>query len=149
MPTRIIIFNAVQLCACFYALRRGGAPERWTAWMMAGAAALTALRPFMTDAGYRSVNPIVLTVDTMLLLGMAVLACRADRFWPIWAAALQLVAIAVHATRALDPMILPEVYNRTLGKVAYPMIAMLVIGTLRHIRRKEAGNERDWSPLRW
>lgn len=149
MPSRIIVFNVVQLAASFYALRWGGAPERWTAWMMAAAAALTALLPYNADVSFQSINPTTFAVDVILMLGLCGLAIRADRYWPMWMAALQLIAIAVHVVRGIDPTILPVVYNRSVGKVAYPMILLLVIGTRRHASRLNAGAERDWSPLRW
>lgn len=149
MAFRIIAFNVVQVAACLYALRWGGAPERAVAVMMAAAAALTALLPFDPDHTFLSIDEPQLIVDTVLLLGLIGLATRADRFWPMWVASLQLVALAVHLVRGFDPLILPTVYNRAIGKLAYPMIALLVIGTYRHLARSRGGAERDWSPLRW
>lgn len=150
MAWRIMLFNLVQVAACFYALRRGGAPERWVAFMMAAAAALTAFLPFNPDVTFFSLDEPQLLVDASLLLGLTGLALRADRFWPMWVAALQLIAITVHVVRGLDPTILPIVYNRSIGKLAYPMILLLVVGTYRHRQRAAAGpGEQDWSPLRW
>ncbi len=150
MPLRIAIYAALQLGACFYAIWRGGAPERWTAWMMAGAAALTAALPFQATNTFFVVDRPQLLIDATLLCGFVVLALRADRFWPLWIAALQLIAIVAHLVRAIDPTILPAVYNQSIGKLAYPMILLLVAGTYRHRRRRLAGaDEADWSPLRW
>ena len=91
-----------------------------------------------------------LTIDLAFLASLIVIAVRADRFWPLWLAALQLVAIGVHGVRAYDPHILPIVYARIVGEIAYPMLALLVIGTVRHHSRAlRFGGERDWSPLKW
>lgn len=150
IPIRIIVFNVIQLAACLYALRRGGAPERWTAWLMAGAAVATALQPYRVGRSFYGVEWPVLMIDTAMLLGLVALAARADRFWPLWIAALQLIAIGIHGVRAIDATILPRVYNRAESRIAYGMIVLLVIGTWRHWRRKAAGAEdRDWSPLVW
>src|SRR3546814_4609403 len=59
------------------------------------------------------------------------LANFADRFWPMWLAAFQLVAVASHGASAYNPGILPVAYWWIVGKISYPMIAILVIGTLR------------------
>ena len=149
MPLRIAVFNCVQLAACLYALKHGGAPERWTAWMMAAGAALTATLPSWSSIRFDMTSPTLLLVDLALLGGLCWLAARANRFWPLWVAALQLVAIAVHVVRGLDPTILPAAYNQTVGKVAYPMILLLVLGTFRHSQRERTSTDDDWSPLRW
>ena len=150
MPIRIQIYAALQLGACLYAIFRGGAPERWTAWMMAGAAAVTSVLPFETTTTFVVLDRSQLLIDLALLIGLTVLACRADRYWPLWIAALQTIAIGAHLVRAVDPTILPIIYNRSIGKLAYPMIALLVVGTYRYQRRKLGGEpQTDWSPLRW
>lgn len=143
------MFNAVQVVACLYALRRGGGPERWTAGTMAAGAAATALALQFFRIETAGVNRALLLVDLAVLIGLTALAARANRFWPMWVAALQLLAIAVHFVAGLDNSILPAVYNQTLGKVAYPMILLLVVGTYRHHRRCRLVAERDWSPFRW
>ena len=149
MQARVLIFYALQLTASLYALRRGGGPERWTAWMMAGAAVLSSLLASGVSTSFESVNPALLAIDLALLFGISALAARANRFWPMWVAALQLLAIGLHIIRGIDPTILPAVYNRTVGKIAYPMILLLVAGTARHSRRERAGGEYDWSPNKW
>jgi hypothetical protein len=149
MPARAIVFFTVQLLVCLYALWRGGMPERLTAWMMALAAILTSILAYELRISFSQVSVVIVLIDVALLIGLVLLALRADRFWPIWVAALQLLSIGIHVTRGLDPTILPMVYNRTLGKVAYPMMVLLVIGTFRHQRRARGRVDPDWSPLRW
>ena len=150
MPLRVVAFNLVQVAACLYALRRGGAPERWVAGMMAAAAVSTALLPYRPGLTFRSVDEPQLLVDVALMIGLTSLAVRADRYWPLWVAALQVIAIAAHLVRAMDATIVPAVYNQAIGKLAYPMILLLIAGTWRHRRRGLAGTrDADWSPLRW
>lgn len=150
MPLRIGIYAGLQLAACLYAIWRGGAPERWTAWMMAGAAVLTAALPFDATKTFVVVDRPQLLIDMAFLAGLMTLALRADRYWPLWIAALQFIAIAAHLVRAVDSTILPAVYNQAIGKLAYPMILLLISGTYRHQRRLLAGMcEADWSPLKW
>src|SRR3546814_5986569 len=64
----------------------------------------------------------------------------------MWLAAFQLVAVAAHGASAYNPGILPVAYWWIVGKISYPMIAILVIGTLRHDRRKRLGGpEFGWT----
>src|SRR3546814_4852591 len=64
----------------------------------------------------------------------------------MWLAAFQLVAVAAHGASAYNPGILPGAYWCVVGKISYPMIAILVIGTLRHDRRKRLGGpEFGWT----
>lgn len=150
MAARIVIFNAALLLACLYAVHRGGAPERWAAALMIAAAVATALLPFHPGRSFHGVEWGELAVDVAMLVGMTALAARADRFWPLWIAALQVIAIAIHGVRAYDATILPMVYNRAGSRIAYLMLALLAIGTWRHWRRRQSGRpERDWSPLVW
>lgn len=149
MPLRIALFLAFLAGASAYALRRGGAPERWTAATMLIAAISTAMLPDFPGR-FTAIDRGEFAIDMGVLAILTVLASRADRFWPLWVAALQLVAIMVHAVRAYDTSILPIVYARGVGEIAYPMITLLVIGTWRHREREaERGPERDWSPLVW
>lgn len=144
------LFLGVQGAACIYALARGATPERLVAGMMALAALATTVVPVRAGVSYFGLELPVLTIDVALLLGLAALAARADRFWPMWVAALQLLAIAIHGVRLYDQELLPIVYARGVGWVAYPMIALLVAGVYRHRDRvRKAGPEADWSKLRW
>lgn len=148
--TRILLFYAVQLSVSGYALWRGGVPERVAGTMLLGAALATTLMPVTPGESYYMLHTRLLTIDLVLLILLVALAARANRFWPLWLSALQLVAIGVHGVRAYDPHILPIVYARIVGEIAYPMLALLVIGTVRHHSRAlRLGGERDWSPLKW
>ena len=101
------------------------------------------------DIRFYGFSAPIFAVDTALLLALIALAVRANRFWPMWVAALQLLSLGIHTTVAIYPTILPSVYNRTAGAIAYPMIVLLIIGTARHYRRRAHTDEQDWSPLIW
>ncbi len=147
MPLRIWIFVGFQLCGCLYAVWRGGSPERLVAGMMSAAVVLTAAAGYFLSEKFRTVSASILMVDLALLGGLLLLAVRANRFWPMWVAAFQLVSIFVHLARGIDPTLLPEVYNRVLGKFAYPMVVLLIAGTRRHAQRDP--HEKDWLPVKW
>lgn len=148
---RIIVFEILLLAVALYAVRRGGAPERLVAIMLLVAAWTTLLLPFNPQTGFRHLETSRLAVDGALLFGLIAVALRANRFWPLWLAAFQLVAVGVHGVRAYDAGVLPIVYARLTGQIAYPMCLVLAIGTWRYRQRylrRAQGGVRDWSPLR-
>lgn len=142
----VVVFNTVLAVVCGYALWRGGAPERIAAALFAGAAAMTYLS--MYAYAFRAISETYLLLDLGLFAAIAILSLWADRFWPIWVAALQLVVLAAHGVRASHPDLMPFVYYVATAKLAYPMILMLAIGTMRHRERLSRwGSDLDWS--RW
>ncbi|MEH3158936.1 MAG: hypothetical protein PGN08_08400 [Sphingomonas taxi] len=146
--THIILFNAVLFGACAFAFVMGGAPERWTALVFLTGAGATFLLPFEHHASYHSVHGMVLAVDMAVLCGLVGIALRADRYWPLYVSALHLITIAIHGVKAFQPSLVPWMYAGASGKIAYPMLALLAIGALRHRRRLAVfGSDRDWSPL--
>jgi len=148
--TRILLFCVAQVLVSGYALWRGGKPERLVGSVLLIAMIATALMPVAPGRSYYMLHLPLLAIDLLLLSALTAVALRANRFWPLWLAALQLLAIGVHGVRAYDPHILPIVYARIVGEIAYPMLALLVIGTVRHHSRAlRLGGERDWSPLKW
>ncbi|MES2753163.1 MAG: hypothetical protein V4659_00710 [Pseudomonadota bacterium] len=114
-----------------------------TAALFAAAGIGTALIPRPLNV-YGSVFWGVAWLDLAMLLALVVLALLADRFWPIWLAALQLVMIGFHGVRGYDPTILPYAYWFLVGKLAYPQMALLIAGTVLHRRRRAAG-QRDFA----
>jgi hypothetical protein len=119
-----------------YAMLKGGQPERIGATILAIGSGLTvAVLPSWAS----HVGPVeigVLLVDTACLAAFAVLALRADRFWPIWVSALVGVGALGHLARWFDgPEISTRVYAMSLAIWSYPMLALIAIGTLNHQRR--------------
>lgn len=146
----IILFWAAQLAASAFAVWRGGAPERIVGALLVCATLATMMIPFEIGSTFHTVNWRALGIDVALLVTVSAVALRADRYWPQWMAGLQVLTIGVHGVRAYDPHILPIVYARIAGEIAYPMLLILVIGTLRHHHRTLAtGPETAWSRFHW
>jgi hypothetical protein len=147
---RIILFELLQLAVSWFAIRRGGAPERIVAWMLL-IAAVTSLAIGLPANQFRTLAVLNFAVDLVLFLGLLVVALRANRFWPYWITAFELLAIGVHGARAFDPSLVPIVYSRLIGEVAYPMCLVLLVGTYHYIRRtrRQGSAPRPWAPLKW
>lgn len=145
--THLLVFYSILAVVSGYAFYQGGAPERVVGVMLfAATVASTAATYF--HRSYADMNAYGLAVDVALMIGLTAVASRADRYWPMYIAALHLLGVGIHGVRAFDPTILPVVYFRAPAFLGYPMLALLVLGTLRHSRRLDAGlPERAWTPL--
>ena len=131
-----------------YALARGGGPERTTAIAFIGGAIGSLSVGFVHMPGeFRSVPVRLLFVDALLLLGLCLIAMRANRWWPIPVAGCQLVAVLVHAGKLLDSAMIPSGYAFLVKIMSWPMVALLAYGTWTHRRRlRRRIIVRDWKP---
>lgn len=145
----IALFNLLLLLVTGYAFRCGGAPEWCAASMMLVAAAATLATPWIAAEDFQTINWAMFLIDLALWLSLSFMSLYADRFWPIWLAAMQLVAVAAHGARGYDPGILAIAYWWLVNKIAYPMLAILAIGTWRHRLRLMSGlPEYGWTAQR-
>jgi len=146
LPTNVAVYCALLLACWAYALRRGGAPEKIGATILAVASFLTAAA-ISGPATFSSVEMGALIVDLLCLVAFLLLALRAERFWPLWIAALQIVGTAGHGVKFVDPETMRFVYAFLLAIWAYPMLLLLTIGTFRHQQRlSRFGSDASWSP---
>ena len=142
MIIRIALFYLVAASCVTYAWWRGGQPERAIATMLMVAAIATGLIPTVPGITFATVVWPLFAIDILLLAGLVAVALVADRHWPLYFCAIHLVAVALHGVRAYDPTIVPNVYARLGGELAYPTLLILVVGTWRHALRSP---EPDWS----
>jgi hypothetical protein len=86
-------------------------------------------------------------VDAAMLLLLCLIAIRANRLWPIPAAAGQLVAVLVHMGKLFNPEMIPDSYAFLVTIWSWPMVALLALGTRAHRRRLAQGIiVPDWKP---
>lgn len=135
----IVLFALCQLLASAYACWRGGAPERLVGALLLAALVATVLTPLQASYTYAGLNWPLLRIDLLLLMALVAVALLADRFWPMWLAATQLVAIGAHGVRVYSPDIVPVAYWALTSRIAYPMLLLLMLGTARHRLRLSAG----------
>ncbi len=143
-----ILYNALLAVCLVYAIWRGGAPERWGAAIIAAASIGTRIAISLSphEKQFRGVEWGMFAVDAAALVAFAWLALRARRLWPLWVAALQLVALCCHLARMVDSTVLPWAYAIILGAEGYVMLVLVMAGTHLHQRRKRAhGTDRSWT----
>ncbi len=141
----VLGFSLSLLAVCGYANRRGGAPERMTAVACLVATAATVAGTLPRENDFAAVEPEVLLVDLALLAVLLAIAFKANRFWPIFAAASHSIAVAVHLAKAANPSLVAPVYAFASSGTSLLVLLLLWIGTIRHRRRLRIyGSDPSW-----
>jgi hypothetical protein len=141
----IIGFFLYLLAVCGYAIWRGGAPERLAAVACLLATAATVAGTLPRENDFASIELEVLAVDLALLAALFGIALKANRFWPIFATASHLVAVAVHLAKAANPALVGPVYAFASSGTSLLVLLILWAGTVRHRRRlRLQGSDPPW-----
>jgi hypothetical protein len=127
----------VLLLTVCYAWWRGAGPEK------ACAAVLLAMKfvdwPYHWITGRGAVVASIdighLAIDLLAGASLWAICVRANRVYPIWLTAFQLIAIAGHFARDLSVKIIGNVYALMTIAPSYFLIVVLIMGTLTHHRR--------------
>lgn len=139
------IYYGLLLACWAYAHLRGGAPERIGTTIVLVGSLLTSAA-LSGQGRYASVEMGVFLVDTAALVAFLILALRAERYWPLWLTALQLIGITGHVVKAAAPDIIPKAYAFAAIFWTYPMLLLLAVATWRHQRRlARNGVDPSWS----
>jgi hypothetical protein len=120
-----IVGLAILIAAVTVAFGWGGRDERFAA----GAFIIATLMSWVTDNAYSGTQMNVLIVDFALLLGLVGLALTSDRFWPMYAAAFQLVGTVVHVASMTQTGDSAWAYAVGLIFWSYAVMAALLAGT--------------------
>lgn len=131
--TRLIIFNALLLGSCAYALLRGTRDAQ----IVAVVTLVASFASYFLVSRYAGVEFGVLVVDILVLLAFAAVALQSDRFWPLWITGLQLTTSFGHALRAWEDQMVPIAYAVALRSWSYPIQIILIVAVWRSLRRKQ------------
>ena len=142
----VAFYYTLLLLCCLYALLKGGAPEKIGTAILAVGSVLSLAARSSPATRFGSVETGIFLIDVACLLAFILLALRAQRYWPLWIAGLQLIGTAGHAVKLMDPEIMRRAYAIVLVFWSYPMLLILVLGTFRHQQRlAKFGVDRSWS----
>jgi hypothetical protein len=140
------LFYIILAACCLYASIHGGAPERVGALIFFSAAVLTTAALSAPAARWGAVENGAFAVDIAMLLALFALSLFAERLWPLWVTALQLIGVAGHAVKLVDQEVIREAYAFVMAFWSYPMLSLLVIGTWNHQKRlRRHGADKSWS----
>lgn len=143
---RFWLTEAVLLLLLALALSRGGQPERRIAIAFNALFFLSAL----ADAtfGASQFVKVALTnffLDCLSLVALLLVALRANRWWPLWASALQLIVVVAHIAKAAEIRGMAGVYWGMTTIPTYIQFIILLAGIRTHVLRiQEIGRYPDW-----
>jgi hypothetical protein len=146
MAFEVILALTLVLAAAFVAVARGGPPERLAAgiivcWIIADVSYHLVFGP----SGFDRVDPVHLVLDGGELLAIVWLALRANRMWPLWAAAAQLICVSGHIAIFVSPEGMRRAYWAMTQLPPYVQLIALLCGALAHARRQDRiGPYRSW-----
>lgn len=141
MPILFLIFWFCLTAVCLAAYVWGGWPERMGAALYAGAALMTIAAHSLFHVQYAEVDGAVFAIDLLLLLGLAFVAVRSDRWWPSCALALQSLTVLAHVGKLINPHFWRLGYQLMATWTALPSLAVIGFGLwgCRRRRLRSAG----------
>jgi hypothetical protein len=141
------LFWALLIATSVYAFATGGAPERLGAagYLLSCTASFVVLS-IAPLTRFHSVEVGVFVVDVLTFIAFTYLALRADRLWTMWVSALLGLGVLGHLARWLGSEVIPWAYAVILSVWSYPILAIIVLGTWNHRRRRALhGDDPSWS----
>lgn len=125
---------------------RGGAPERIGIAIVFAGSVLSFIAGTLEGREFGGFEISVFLVDVAVLGAFVLLALRADRFWPIGVAALQIAGVTSHIAELSSSRIIAWVYSIGQALWCYPIILLILWGTLRHRKRlAKLGVDNSWT----
>lgn len=124
---QILILILVSL----YAWRRAGVTEQAGTVLMACLLLVSPIYAALsTTAGqFDHIDLGYLVIDGVLLIGMVGLALVSDKWWPLWLAGAQLIALLSHLVRLIDASYAPFAYALMMRTPSWIQLVILAIGT--------------------
>jgi hypothetical protein len=135
MASAYLIFWAILILTCGYALVKGRKYERLAAGLFVAATILSVVDHALLQVRYQRLDVGEFMVDSTLLVSVIAIALASDRFWPLWVAGLQLVDSMAHVLKAITGDLPPWAYGFAERFWSYPILFILFIGTWRQHRR--------------
>ncbi len=128
------IFNfGVTFLVTGFAMWKGGRPERFAGLFML----VTTIAAFLLpDRRWSDVQFAVMWLDTFQFVVFVGLALYADRWWPMFSAAVQGICVLLHLAFWAQMKITSFVYMTGLNIVGHILLLTLLIGTVSYLRRQ-------------
>jgi hypothetical protein len=133
LTTPQALWNYKFALISLFALVRGRAPERLTVSVLLAADLITFF--LIKNRYWKPIEPTLVAIDSCVAIFFIGLALKSSRWWPLWAAAFHLLALAMVVFNALDPAVRPYAYY--VGELIWDYLGLmaLLFGTLFEARR--------------
>lgn len=143
-----LVFQLVCFAALvIWAWRKGGGPERASTGTMLAMMLIDRLYHLLIDPTIQldTVDTWHFTLDLMVLTALVPIALWANRFYPMFLAALQLISLNGHFAREAFDQVTPLAYIIMVVGPSYAQLVTLTVGLWLHVRRVERfGPYRNW-----
>jgi hypothetical protein len=142
----IPIYYTILLACCAYVALRGAAPEKIGVSIIFVGSILSTAALSNPAVRFNSMEIGVFLVDVATSVALLILSLRAERLWPLWVTALQLIATAAHAVKLVEPGMIRAAYAIVMGLWTYLVLLIIVWGAWNHQRRlTRFGADPSWS----
>ncbi|MEE4289980.1 MAG: hypothetical protein V2J14_11455 [Erythrobacter sp.] len=151
---RSLLQDVLAYSVCLAALIWGAGPERAIAatWLIVFEL-FTALFRNVLDLSYQldSIDAYLALSDTLAGGIWLMIALNANRNYPLFIAALQVLAVSAHLARGLIESISPVAYATMVIAPGWLQLILLGIGVIAHrLRVQRYGEYREWRvPVNW
>lgn len=145
MDLRLLVL-AIVLAGAAVAWWRGGQPERFAALLIVAWIAADGVYHVLFGASdFVSIDPVHVVLDSLELVGIVWLALRANRVWPLFAAAAQVMCVSGHIAVLVSNDGFNQAYWAITSLPQYIQLIALVAGAYAHARRYQVlGPYRSW-----
>jgi hypothetical protein len=146
MPAMVSVTLVFVLVAAACAFWRGGPPERIASVVIAALFLIDiSYHLLFGPSGFEKVDPVHLVLDGAELLAITSLALRANRMWPLWAAAAGVICYSGHIAAFIEPGGMKRAYWAMTQIPPYIQLLALLLGVAAHTRRvRRLGRYRSW-----
>lgn len=141
---QLIYFLMLVGCGLF-AVLRGGAPERWGTGALVVAVIATVWSPVFGFGRFETIEYGIASADAAFFCAVVVIALRAQRYWPLWIAAIMADVLRTHLL-VLVPGVVPWSYAVMNAAWNYPIPPILAVAAWRHQSRiRQYGSDPAWN----
>ena len=146
MGIQVVLVLLLIVLGSSAAYSRGGPPERFAAVLLAGLVlADTVYHLLFGPSGFDRVDPWHVFLDVTVLGLVVWIALRANRVWPLFVAAAQLLSVTGHIAVLLEPDGMRRAYWAMTQLPQYIQLTALLAGAWAHARRERLiGPYRSW-----
>ena len=146
MGIQVFLVLSLIVLGAVAAYSRGGPPERFAAVLLVSPVlADTVYHLIFGPSGFDRVDPWHVFLDLTILGFVTWLALRANRVWPLFVAAAQLMSVTGHIAVIVQPDGMRRAYWAMTQLPQYIQLTALLAGAWAHARRERLiGPYRSW-----
>ncbi len=136
-----IVFTLLMIAACLPALAWGG----WEGRRICSMFVVAALATYFGTTALKQVITLpdaTIVVDAVLLVGLAHVALRTDRYWPLWICAFHMLSVLSFLAWQFAPNS-PLLFKAVSAIWSIPQLIVLCVGPILDLRQTTSPRTHD------